>query len=132
MPARRQLFALACLALALLLAMPTAGRLLLAGSGGHYGPGTAGVMAHHGHHAPAALPAAPDGAEEEPPAAADDEFCPYCPLVASLVVFVLLWLLAPPWPCTAAAPGGRRSPRLLFRLPYGLGPCGPPLLRCVA
>lgn len=138
---RRQPRALAWLAfaaMALLMLMPTSGRLLAAATDGIHGMAMAMAdamptgMAMHGGHAHSAIPAAAGDRHGGPvtpdqgPAHAHDGTCPYCPLLVSL--------LAQPFylPIIVSAPARHEQP-LAYRVAYaaaaraGLGARGPPI-----
>lgn len=122
---QRKVSWLAMLAMALLLVMPTAGRLLAGWSGGALGAdiqlSPAHVMSHDGMS-----DRAMQHGETNQGMHHGDGICPYCPLLSSVMVLLLCLLLAAhDSRRRSAAPW--RSCRLPFLLPQGLGARGPPL-----
>lgn len=114
---------LALLAALMLVAVPTAGRVL------HVSGGTAQARIAHlaaGHHAHAA-PVADGRPALAPLAAPGDADCDYCPLLSSLITATRFATtpaaLLPP----AATPASPVAPRLPWLHPSGLGSRGPPL-----
>ena len=134
---RQPLAVLACVAMLLLLVMPTTGRLLGKLTPDAHGAAHAMAMAdgapmampgntphtpeHAGHAGRARHPAAPDGNGQYP----DHGSCPYCPLLGS----VIAWSSGVA--VLAVQPGPHRAPparRLAYAAaPHrGLGARGPP------
>lgn len=136
---RQPLTVLACMAMLLLLVMPTAGRLLGTLAPDAHGTGYAMVMTdgapmampaaaphapeHAGHAGHAPHPATPDGHGQP----ADHGSCPYCPLLGSVIA----------WSPDVAVPAVRPEPRhapatrrlaLAVAPRHGLGARGPPAL----
>lgn len=136
---RQPLTVLACVAMLLLLVMPTTGRLLGRLAPDVHGTGHAMVMTdgvpmampgnashtpeHAGDAGHARHPAAPDGNGQYP----DHGSCPYCPLLGSVIAFS-------PCVAVAAAVSGHDRVPPARHLAYvtaphrGLGARGPPTL----
>lgn len=118
---------LALVALLLLVALPTAGRLVhAAAAGGHAAHSV--QHAAHGNHAThqAATPAGGRAPGQLRPAPGDAD-CDYCPLLASLLVAARVHFLRADAPRTPALPTLPAAPRLAWLHPSGLGSRGPPL-----
>lgn len=129
---------LAFAAMALLMLMPTGGRLLAAATGGTHGMHMAmagdmpAAMAMHGDrgHAPGQAAAgdhgAPPAAPDRNPGHAHDGSCPYCPLLVSLLAQSLYL------PALVSMPARHQQP-LARRVAYAaairgnLGARGPPV-----
>ncbi len=126
---QRSFSILALLAASLLVLMPTTGRLLV---GAADCAQETVSSAHHMAHADAGhvmphMPAHADmAADEDHTPASGHDFCPYCPLLASLVTVALLWLLSLFQRAVRSAPYACASAFLPFRLAHGLGARGPP------
>lgn len=121
---QRTLASLALLAMLLLVVLPTFGRVFGVGLHGTHAHGTAAPAATlpaHGGHKPAAGLPAPSPA----PMHHHDGSCPYCPLLACLLLLapLLVWLLR-------STLGRHASQRPYFAPRFdpgiGLGPRGPP------
>lgn len=116
---------LALLAALMLVAVPTAGRLMhVASAAGDDPVAHAEVRAGHHAHAVATDPVAPGA----PIVAPGDADCDYCPLLSSLLAATRL---ATPPATVLPPPAGSASPaapRLPWVHPSGLGSRGPPRL----
>lgn len=123
---------LALVALLLLVAVPTAGRLVHAAAGGHashaaHHAGHAEHAAHADHANHRAVPPADGRAPGTPRPAPGDADCDYCPLLASLLAAVQVAFVPAGAPRTSATRTPPAPPRLPWLHPSGLGSRGPPL-----
>lgn len=123
LPLHRWMLRLALAAIALLVVVPSAGRLAGAGpmaAAGHAMHAGGGHGTHGGHGAPTA-PAPLQ------PAATTHYDCAYCPLLASTLPSAPACGVLPTGPCDARVRVHAAEPRLPWRHPWGLGSRGPPM-----
>ncbi|WP_407059634.1 DUF2946 family protein [Novilysobacter defluvii] len=114
---------LALAAVALLVVMPSAGRL--AGTGPMASAGHA--MHAGGGHGTHGGPGAPTAPAPLQPAATTHYDCAYCPLLASMLPSAPACGVLPTGPCHARVRVHAAEPRLPWRHPWGLGSRGPPM-----
>lgn len=115
---------LALLAALMLVAVPTAGRLVHASGAGH--DAAAHLARQDGHQVHVASTA--DGrAPLAPLAAPGDADCDYCPLLSSLIAATCFATMPAALLPPAATPASPAAPRLPWLHPSGLGSRGPPL-----
>jgi hypothetical protein len=125
---QRRMTLLAIAAMLLLALLPTAGRLLSAGSEGPLGSAWAQMCTMSGLKL---VKIAPDGTSNPAiPKPGSGDFgasdCAYCPLLNTLATSVLFVALALPMPALRSWPQRQFSQRAIRRHPCGLGSRGPP------
>ncbi|MBJ6978349.1 DUF2946 family protein [Luteimonas sp. MC1895] len=118
---------LALLAALMLVAVPTAGRLVHVASGAAHDAGAHSAL-QAGHHAHAATAAPDAGAPGAPLAAPGDADCDYCPLLSSLLATTRFATTPAAVLPPTTRPASPAAPRLPWLHPSGLGSRGPPRL----